>query len=287
MSIDRCGPTATLLPDGRVVVSGGSTTLLTGDPGARGGPEATAEIYDPALGTWSPTGSMTTGRSGHTATLLPDGRLLVSGGSAAAASLVISASAEIYDPMLGTWSLTDSMSTAAGVTRPLCCDGGVLVPGGFSGLVAAPGPPTLGAVATTEIFASGATPAADVRIKLSAPNQITPGGTLTYSMTVTNASKTAATGVVVSNRIPAGTVFASTSASQGTVSAPAVSSNGTVTVNVGSLAGRATATITVLVTVTGASGTVLTDTATVTATTQDLKSRNNSATQHTRVRQKK
>jgi hypothetical protein len=67
-------------------------------------------------------------------------------------------------------------------------------------------------------------------------------------MTVTNASKTAATGIVVSNRIPAGAVFASASASQGTVSAPAVGSNGTVTVNVGSLAGRATATITVLVT---------------------------------------
>jgi hypothetical protein len=79
------------------------------------------------------------------------------------------------------------------------------------------------------------------------------------------------------------TVFASASASQGTVSAPAVGSNGLVTVNLGGLAKGATATISVVVTVTAASGTVLTDTATVTATTQDLNSSNNSATQKTTV----
>lgn len=80
-------------------------------------------------------------------------------------------------------------------------------------------------------------------------------------MTVTSAGKVTATGVVGSDALPAGTV----------------------TVNLGSLANGATATISVVVTVTAASGTVLTDTATVTATTQDLNSSNNSATQKTTV----
>jgi len=71
MSVSRYYHTATLLPDGRVLVSGGSN-----DSGALG----SAEIYDPALGTWSPTPSMSTARLGHTATLLQDGRVLVTGG---------------------------------------------------------------------------------------------------------------------------------------------------------------------------------------------------------------
>ncbi len=79
---------ATLLHDDTVLVEGG-----TGQVRRRGGSPrtlATAELYDPSSGTWSTTGSMTTARNGHTATLLADGRVLVVGG--------LSASAEIYDP---------------------------------------------------------------------------------------------------------------------------------------------------------------------------------------------
>jgi large repetitive protein len=99
---------------------------------------------------------------------------------------------------------------------------------------------------------------------------------------VTNASNTTATGVVVSDVIPAGTVFASVSSSQGTVMAPAVGGNGTMRVSLGTLAKSTTATISLIVTVTAASGTVLTDTSTVTAA-QDLNTRNNSATVRTTV----
>ena len=79
--------TATLLPDGRVLVTGGY------DGGAS--VFASAEIYDPALGTWSLTGSMSTACYEHRATLLADGRVLVTGG-ADGSSIV--ASAEIFSP---------------------------------------------------------------------------------------------------------------------------------------------------------------------------------------------
>jgi hypothetical protein len=105
-------------------------------------------------------------------------------------------------------------------------------------------------------------------------------------MAVTNAGKATATGVVVSDALPAGTVFTSASSSQGTVTTPTAGSNGTVTVNLGSRANGATATINLVVTVTAANGTVLTNTVRIAATTQDLNSNNNSATKKTTVSKK-
>src|SRR5206468_8950156 len=63
--------TATLLPNGKVLVAGGL---------GPSGDLASAELYDPASGTWSATGSLVTVRYGHTATLLPNGKVLVAGG---------------------------------------------------------------------------------------------------------------------------------------------------------------------------------------------------------------
>jgi uncharacterized repeat protein (TIGR01451 family) len=132
----------------------------------------------------------------------------------------------------------------------------------------------------------GGQTSADVGIKLSAPAKVSSGERLTYSMTVKNAGKATATGVVVSNALPAGTVFVTASSSQGTVTAPVVGGSGTVRVSIGSLAKGATATITTVVTVTAASGTVLNNRATVAATSQDLNSSNNSATEKTKVSKK-
>ncbi len=94
--------TATLLPNGSVLVVGGVTA-----DAVKSYPLASAELYDSATRTWSATGYLNTSpRSSHTATLLPNGKVLVAGGSDS--SSVTSASAELYDPATGTWTFTGS-----------------------------------------------------------------------------------------------------------------------------------------------------------------------------------
>jgi hypothetical protein len=124
MSVPRDGPTATLLPDGRVLIVGGFD-------GA--GPLATAELYDPADGSFNKTGSLSEARNRHTATLLADGRVLVAGGFGESADDL--ASAELYDPMTGRFTQTGSMfeGRAFHVTIRLL-DGRVLVTGGEGAL---------------------------------------------------------------------------------------------------------------------------------------------------------
>jgi hypothetical protein len=78
LTVIQESPTATLLPDGEVLVAGGSSA------GANGRARATSELYDPATGSWSVTKfSMDVGRAGATATLLPDGSVLEAGGCSA------------------------------------------------------------------------------------------------------------------------------------------------------------------------------------------------------------
>lgn len=100
MAEGRQEHTATLLNDGRVLVAGGF-----GDHGPRNRRIRTAETYDPTTGEWSPAGSMRDARSGHVATLLEDGQVLVTGGLGEDSILGL-ASAEIYDPATNIWSST-------------------------------------------------------------------------------------------------------------------------------------------------------------------------------------
>jgi hypothetical protein len=72
--------TATLLPDGTVLIAGGETWLVSGASGWFGGSLATAERYDPSTEKFAPMRSMAVGRTGHTATLLQNGNVLITGG---------------------------------------------------------------------------------------------------------------------------------------------------------------------------------------------------------------
>lgn len=85
------------------------------------------EIYNPTSGIWTATGLMNNGRSWHAATLLRDGKVLISGGVGGGTL----SSAELYDPTTETWSLTGSMKDARLVhSSILLPNGKVLVVGG-------------------------------------------------------------------------------------------------------------------------------------------------------------
>jgi WD40 repeat protein len=123
MTTARSYHTATLLPDGRVLLAAGQSGVF---------PDvslSSAEIYDPVSGTFRATASLNTVRHQHSATLLPDGRVLVIGGYNPSQRWL--SSAEIYDPATGQWIITQPIF-AHGVTHTatLLKDGRVLVMAG-------------------------------------------------------------------------------------------------------------------------------------------------------------
>jgi hypothetical protein len=131
MGSPRYAHTATLLPNGKVLITGGFST----SDSSAGAPQALlmAELYDPATGTFNPTGNMGTPRGGHTATLMPDGKVLISGGLMSIDATATAPSAELYDPATGAFAPTGSMAEArAEHTATLLPDGRVLIVGGYS-----------------------------------------------------------------------------------------------------------------------------------------------------------
>jgi N-acetylneuraminic acid mutarotase len=118
---------AVLLANRQVLVSGGynencSPPYLT-----------SAELYNPATGSWTTTGSMHSARDYDTMTLLQSGQVLVTGGYNITSTINILASAELYNPATGKWTLTSSMHTArTGHAAALLQSGQVLVAAGES-----------------------------------------------------------------------------------------------------------------------------------------------------------
>ncbi len=116
---------ATLLPSGLVLVDGGfdGNTWITD-----------AELYHPRTGTWTVTGSLHDPRgyqTGQTATLLGNGKVLVVGGCPTGVCSSVLASAELYNPQTGIWTLTGSLhQSRAWQPATLLASGLVLVAGG-------------------------------------------------------------------------------------------------------------------------------------------------------------
>lgn len=146
----RISHTATLLPNGKVLIVGGNKCDSSGCSGPR---LSSAELFDPATETFTATGSMSFARNSHTATLLNNGTVLVTGGNGNPA-------AEVYDPVTGVFTkvgnmtdistnLGDQPGSRLGHTASLLMDGRVLIAGGEAEDLNGFGPVALG---TAEIY---------------------------------------------------------------------------------------------------------------------------------------
>jgi hypothetical protein len=136
MESPRLDPTATLLDHGSALTNG--KVLVTGGEKINRTQYATAELFDPTTGTFTPTnGSMDTPRAFHTASLLNDGTVLVGGGLVVVGNNIYAglATAEIFDPNTGIFTATKgSMSFArSNHTATLLNDGTILIAGGLDG----------------------------------------------------------------------------------------------------------------------------------------------------------
>ena len=129
MIVMRSSHTATLLADGRVLVTGGSTVSSAAAKGYVN--NTSAEIYDPVANTWTAAPPMSAARSHHTATLLPDGKVLVVGGENVV--YLVEPTAEVYDPVANTWTATRGapISRRSQHSATLLPSGLVLIAGGF------------------------------------------------------------------------------------------------------------------------------------------------------------
>jgi hypothetical protein len=127
LTVARASHTATRLPDGQVLIVGGCS--LSGCEGTLD----SAELYQPAARRFVAGPVMLRPRAGHTATALPDGRVLVLGGYPAERSGPL-ASAEVYDPRRGEFVPAGIMSSGrGGHTATRLADGRVLIAGGIDG----------------------------------------------------------------------------------------------------------------------------------------------------------
>ncbi|CAF0843424.1 unnamed protein product [Adineta ricciae] len=126
MNVERGYHTASLLANGTILVTGGWTGGLLG-----GSYTNTAELFDPSTGIWAATGNMNVERGYHIASMLSNGKILVTGGWNSGGALK---SAELYDPLAGTWTATENMNVERKYhTASMLANGTILVTGGWDG----------------------------------------------------------------------------------------------------------------------------------------------------------
>jgi len=130
MTQRRSAHTATLLPNGKVLIAGGIIDNGEGLTFTR-----LAELYDPATETFTRSGSLTEEKGSHTATLLPNGKVLIAGGVVYRddSSIRIARLAELYDPATETFTAGPVVGASAGHTATLLPDGKVLFAAGWNG----------------------------------------------------------------------------------------------------------------------------------------------------------
>ena len=137
----RASHTSTVLNNGMVLIAGGYN----------GNVLASAELYNPAAGTFTPTGSLNTARLYHTATLLNNGMVLIVGGSDKNGNIL--ASAELYNPATGTFTSTGSLNTARELHTATMIQGTVVSPTMINGMVLiAGGQGSAGALLSAELY---------------------------------------------------------------------------------------------------------------------------------------
>src|SRR5438094_1328428 len=130
MASPRSGAATVALQDGRLLITGGDAPDATGNSVAL----ASAEVFD-ASGNFTAAAPMNYARTKHTAVALQDGRVLVAGGIGGGGTAIDSA--EIYDPVANTWTVTGSLKVArSGHTASLLADGTVIIAGGDNAGVA-------------------------------------------------------------------------------------------------------------------------------------------------------
>lgn len=132
MQQPRAAHVQLLLPNGRVLLAGGE---MDDNPFT---PLASCEVYDPATQTFSLVASMNFARSFAHGILLPEGRVLVTGGqSLDGSTFIFRDDAEIYDPVADTWTpVANKMEIArSGHFSAVATDGNAVILGGRSGVI--------------------------------------------------------------------------------------------------------------------------------------------------------
>jgi len=267
----RLGLAVATASNGKVYAVGG---FANGD----GSPPYIVQEYDPSANAWNTKASLPTPRYYLGLAPAPNGKLYAIGGIDYRAGANSTASEE-YDPSTNTWTSRSPMPTARAALAMATAPNGRLYaiggydnkpyPSNYTTLVEELDPATIvnpPPVASADLAIS----------QTDSPDPVAVGGVLTYTIVARNNGPQSATGVTLTDSLPAGVNFVSASTSQGSCSGTA-----TLTCALGSLANGASATVSIGVRATAAGG--VANTARITGNEADPASANNAETEGTTV----